>query len=188
MTEPSDQDPVTTPISLEEEKIDLSDLHWSDGPVLILFWVLAGVVFLQFFTRYVLNDSVAWTEEIARFLLIGVTFIGAIMATRKQTHIAVEFVYRWVPRGGRRIAQFCIDVTATAFYGVLAFLCAQIASRTQQMMVSINVPKATIYWIVVFAFAVMAIYSAWNTWNHLRSGTSRLIDPEDHADEIRAID
>jgi hypothetical protein len=34
----------------------------------------------------------------------------------------------------------------------------------------------------------MAIYSAWNTWNHLRSGTSRLIDPEDHADEIRAID
>ena len=68
---------VMAPIMLEEEKIDLSDQRWDDGVVLILFWVLAFVVFLQFFTRYVLNDSIAWTEEIARFLLIGVTFIGA---------------------------------------------------------------------------------------------------------------
>ena len=34
--------------------------------------LLGGVVFYQFFTRYVLNDSAAWTEEIARYLLIGI--------------------------------------------------------------------------------------------------------------------
>ncbi len=52
--------------------------------MLVIFWVLAFVVFLQFFTRYVLNNSLGWTEEIARFLLIGVTFIGSVMAVRKN--------------------------------------------------------------------------------------------------------
>ncbi len=185
--DPSDDD-VIAPIILEEEKIDLSDQRPDDYVVLILFWVLAFVVFLQFFTRYILNDSIAWTEEIARFLLIGVTFIGSIMATRKQSHIAVEFIYRWIPRLGRRIAQTLIDVLTTGFFIMLAVFSAQIAGRTRQMMVSLDIPKGTVYWIVTAAFVCMALYSAWHTWRHLRTGTSKLIDPELHADQIRAID
>lgn len=179
---------MVAPIKLAEDEIDLSDIQWDDAIVLILFWILAGVVFLQFFTRYVLNDSLGWTEEIARFLLIGVTFIGAVMATRKQSHIAVEFLYRWVPRPARRIAQFIIDILSTAFFAALALLSAQIAGRTRQMMVSLEIPKSAIYWIVFVAFVCMAIYSAWNTWKHLRDGTSKLIDPELFSDQIRAID
>lgn len=185
--DPSEQTP-TAPIILKEEKIDLSDQTWDDAPVLILFWILAFVVFLQFFTRYVLNDSIAWTEEIARFLLIGVSFMGSIMATRKQSHIAVEFFYRWIPRTGRRVAQTLIDVLTTAFFIMLSIFSAQIAGRTLQMMVSLDIPKSTIYWIVTATFVCMALYSAWNTWRHLRSGTSKLIDPELYADKIRAID
>ena len=56
----------------------------------MIFWGLAFIVFLQFFTRYVLNDSLAWTEEIARYGLMWVVFIGAAMVTRRNTHIAVE--------------------------------------------------------------------------------------------------
>ena len=185
----ADPDPVATPmLALEEDEIDLSDLRWDDGIVLTIFWVLAFVVFLQFFTRYVLNDSLAWTEEIARFLLIGVTFVGAIMATRKQSHIAVEFVYRWIPRPGRRVLQTVLDVVSTTFFAALAVFSAQIAGRTQQMMVSIDVPKSTVYWIVAATFFVMTLWSGWHAWRHLRTGTSRLIDPALHADFVRATD
>lgn len=188
MEKPLEDHGLTPPVSLEEEEIDLSDHQWDDSLVLILFWVLAGVVFLQFFTRYILNDSVAWTEEIARYLLIGVTFLGSVMATRKQSHIAVEFIFRWVPRTGRRIAQFSIDVITTAFFIVLAVLTVQIAGRTRQLMVSLELPKSIIYWIVVAAFVCMALYSAWNTWVHLRDGTSKLIDPDKFADQTNARD
>ena len=44
-----------------------------------------------------MNDSLAWTEEIARYLLISTGFIGSIMAVRKNTHIMVEFLYRYIP-------------------------------------------------------------------------------------------
>lgn len=188
MPTPPDRPTSTAPLALEEEKIDLSDQRWTDAPVLALFWILAGVVFLQFFTRYVLNNSIAWTEEIARYLLIGVTFIGSVMATRKHSHIAVEFLYRWVPRSGRRVAQTLLDLVTTSFFIVLAILTSQIAARTNSAMVSINFPKSTVYWIVCASFALMALYSAWHTWRHLRTGTSRLIDPQLHSDQVRAID
>jgi hypothetical protein len=44
--------------------------HPEDWVAIVLFWGLALIVFLQFFTRYILNDSFAWTEEIARYGLI----------------------------------------------------------------------------------------------------------------------
>ncbi len=172
----------------QEEEISLSDLNWSDGLVLAVFWGLAFVVFLQFFTRYVLNDSLGWTEEIARFLLIGVTFIGAVMATRKQSHIAVEFLYRWLPRPVRRALQTVVDLVSVLFYAGLAWVSVEMAGKTHQSMVSIKLPKSIIYWGVAVCFAFMTLYALATLVRHWRSGTSRLIDPELHAELIRTVE
>ncbi|WP_340107485.1 TRAP transporter small permease [Pikeienuella sp. HZG-20] len=171
-----------------EEEIDISDVKKDDYLVLLVFWVLAFVVFLQFFTRYVLNDSLGWTEEIARFLLIAVTFIGSIMAVRTRSHIAVEFLYRWVPRPVRRVCQAAIDVVNIVFFGALTWFCIILAGRTRQMMVSIDVPKSLIYWGVAACFAVMTLYALRNAWRNLRTGSSPLIDPEKYAHTIKSID
>ncbi len=162
----------------DDASMDLSDLRWEDGIVLVVFWVLAAVVFLQFFTRYVLNDSIAWTEEIARYLLIAVTFIGAVMATRKQSHIAVEFLFRWMARPVRRAVQTLIDIVCVLFFAALAVFSGQLAMRTGQMMVSLDIPKSLVYWTVSACFAAMTVHALIVAWNHWRSGTSRLIDPE----------
>lgn len=177
MTRPDDPRP-TPSVAPEDEEVDLSDLRWEDGIVLVAFWVLAVVVFLQFFTRYVLNDSLGWTEEIARYLLIAVTFVGCVMATRKHSHIAVEFIYRWAPRPVRRLAQAVIDLVCVAFFAAMAVFSWQIAGRTMQMMVSIDVPKSIIYHVVSLCFAAMAAHAAWRAVRHLRTGSSRLIDPD----------
>ena len=161
-----------------EDDVDVSDVQWDDYIVLFVFWLLAFVVFLQFFTRYVLNNSLGWTEEIARFLLIGVTFIGAVMAVRKQSHIAVEILYRWLPRWMRRVLQLIVDVGSLVFYAFMTWFTVELSQRTQQMMASVDIPKAYVYWIVVVCFAAMAIYQLEATVRHLVTGTSRLIDPD----------
>ncbi|ORE89658.1 TRAP transporter small permease [Aurantimonas sp. 22II-16-19i] len=170
-----------------DEPIDLSDLRWSDGVVLVLFWVLAGVVFLQFFTRYVLNDSLGWTEEIARFLLIGVTFVGSIMAARKESHIAVELFYRYFARRARFALQIVVDLVSLGFYVAMTWLCISLAGRTHQKMVSIDLPKSAVYWIVAVSLGLMAIYAAVALLRHLRSGTSRLVDPERFAVSTKGV-
>jgi TRAP-type C4-dicarboxylate transport system permease small subunit len=188
MTLPTDRDRGEATALADDDVIDLSDVHWTDTLVVFVFWVLAFVVFLQFFTRYVLNDSLGWTEEIARFLLIAVTFIGSVIAVRRQSHIAVEIIYRWTTRPMRRVMQFLVDALATVFYGALTWFTIELSQRTRQMMVSIDVPKAAVYWGVAACFAAMTILSLIVTWRHLRTGTSRLIDPDRGLESPQSID
>src|SRR5215475_10205466 len=75
-----------------EDQDVVIERHPEDWIAFVIFWSLALIVFLQFFTRYVLNDSLSWTEEIARYGLMWVVFIGGAMVTRRNTHIAVELL------------------------------------------------------------------------------------------------
>src|SRR6187551_1462803 len=79
-----------------------------DWLVMIVFWSLAFIVFLQFFTRYVLNDSLSWTEEIARYGLMWVTFIGGAMVTRRNSHIAVELLSNVMKPGPARATVLAV--------------------------------------------------------------------------------
>ncbi len=69
---------IHTPISSEElaktfdeevAPVDLRPYGFEDWLTLGIFWMMCGCVFLQFFTRYVLNNSFGWTEEIAIYCL-----------------------------------------------------------------------------------------------------------------------
>jgi len=72
---------------IADDEIDLRRYRLEDWLALGFFWLLGLIVFYQFFTRYALNDSAAWTEEIARYVLIGMVFIGAATCVRKNNHI-----------------------------------------------------------------------------------------------------
>ncbi|MGY3289484.1 TRAP-type C4-dicarboxylate transport system permease small subunit [Bradyrhizobium sp. LM3.6] len=106
--------------TFEEEaapKVDLGVYAFEDWVALAIFWVMALAVFLQFFTRYVLNDSYAWTEEIATCCLIGVVFIGSSMCVRLSRHIQVDLVYRYLPHLVARALSTVIDLIRIAFFG-----------------------------------------------------------------------
>lgn len=182
----SEEGPAAAPAPLLEDEAepDLSDLRWIDGVAFAAFWLLAGVVFLQFFTRYVLNDSLGWTEEIARYLLIGVAFTGAVIAVRKDTHIVVEFFYRYLPRPVRLLLSGAVDLGKVAFFAAATWIAIELAMRTRQKMASIELSKAVIYWIVAACFAAMTLYAARLAWDRLRGGGGPLAqDPTQPSDD-----
>ena len=97
--------------------------HPEDWLAFVIFWSLAFIVFLQFFTRYVLNDSLSWTEEIARYGLMWIVFIGGAMVTRRNTHIAVELLSNVMKPGPVRATLLAfVDFVKLAFLGLLAFV------------------------------------------------------------------
>src|SRR3546814_9635379 len=106
----------------QHQNVDLSGYAFEDWFCLALFWVMGALVFLQFFTRYVLNNSFAWTEELAVYALIGVVFMGAAMCVRACRHIQVDFLYRYLPKGIARVLATLIDVLRTVFFGYAVWL------------------------------------------------------------------
>ncbi len=112
----------------------------------IIFWALASVVFLQFFSRYVLNDSYAWTEEIARYFLMWLTFIGGATAMRRGTHIGVEAIQAFMPDWMARFSRFIIDAITLGFLGCLCWFGITITERMQiQTMTVIEWPMSIVY-------------------------------------------
>lgn len=147
---------------IEEVTDDISDFRWFDVPILIIFWVLFGIVALQFFTRYVLNDSLGWTEEIARYFLIFLGFVGSVGCVRKGKHIFLEFFYRYLPDSFIKPIALLVELIVAGFFGYTAYLCVELAQRTSQNMVSVPLPKSLIYYTVILACAFMAFFAVLN--------------------------
>jgi len=152
-----------------DEEVRLSVYGWEDWIVLGVFWILGVVVFYQVFTRYVLNDAAGWTEEIARYLLIAVTFLGGAMAVRRGTHIQVDFVYRFLPPAARRALAFFVDAVRIAFFGYAAWLTWLLMQRIgSQPMAVVDLPIGLVFGAMLAGFALMLARSlqvAWKRWS-----------------------
>jgi TRAP-type mannitol/chloroaromatic compound transport system permease small subunit len=59
--------------------------------------IMTVIIILQVFMRYLFLYSLSWSEEVARYLMIWVSFLGASLALKYGFHIGVEFVINRVP-------------------------------------------------------------------------------------------
>ncbi len=162
-----------------EAHTDLSDLRPDDAIVFVLFWALFVTVFLQFFTRYVLNDSFAWTEEIATYCLVAVVFVGAAMCVRLGRHIHVDLLFRYLPAGVARAVATVIDVIRTLFFAYAAYLVWRFMGLIEgESMTTIDIPKNLIYGAVCIGFILMFLRSIQVSIENWRRGYSMLERPE----------
>ena len=163
------------PQFIEDMKFRWSEHAIEDYVVLVVFWCLSIVIFAQFFSRYILNDSIAWTEEIARYLLITVGFLGSSMAVRKNVHIQVEFFYRYLPLPLGRGMSTMVDLVRVVFYGYATYLTTKIIPiMSNQRMTSVDFPMSVLYMVVFVGFAIMTLRALQVTWRHWSQGFSLL--------------
>ncbi len=165
--------------NLHDEAIDLGRYHVEDWLAFGLFWLLGITVFYQFFTRYALNDSAAWTEEIARYFLIATVFVGAAMCVRKNNHIQVDFFYRVLPAKLMRVMSTLVDGLRIAFLVACVGLTWQLMGRIGgSPMAVVELPMGIVYGFVLLGFTLMswrAIGVAIANW---KRGASVLEQPE----------
>ena len=146
---------------------------------------LAFIVFLQFFTRYVLNDSLAWTEEIARYGLMWIMFIGGAMVTRRNTHIAVELLSNVMKPGplraallaARRFRQARLSRPARLFLGDDHRAHGHPAHDGVRPADELRLRRAS-----RFGCFLMFVRQALNVWRNARDGWRR---PHDITHQIR---
>lgn len=160
------------PISVEEMAhafeeevgpVDLSPYAVEDWISLAVFWAMALCVFLQFFTRYVLNNSFAWTEEIAANCLVVVVFLGSVMCVRMMRHIQVDLLYRFLPKRAVRFLEITVDLITIGFFAYITWLMWRYLEVVgDERMVTVDLPRGIVFYTVFAAYALMFIRSAHN--------------------------
>jgi TRAP-type C4-dicarboxylate transport system permease small subunit len=162
-----------------DEEVDLSGTPVEAWFALGFFWLLGATVFYQFFTRYVLNNSASWTEEIARYLLIAVVFTGATIGVAKNNHIQVDFFYKFMPAWLSKFMNHLVDIMRIAFFAAATFLTGQMMEKlgTYKMTI-IDLPMNLVYGVVMAGFAAMCLRAIWVMKIHWQRGYTVLQRPE----------
>ena len=163
----------------QDEAVDLSGTPFEAWVALGFFWVLGATVFYQFVTRYVMNDSAAWTEEIARYLLIATVFTGAVIGVIKNNHIQVDFFYRFMPHGLAHALATVVDVLRVLFFGAATVLTGLMMLKlgSNSRMTMVDLPMNWVYGICLLAFAAMTVRAVQVAMIHRRRGWTVLERP-----------
>lgn len=117
--------------------------------VVYLTFQMTAVVILGVFMRYVLNDAYAWVEELARYSMIWLSWLGGGLAIRRGAHIAVEFGIDLLAADARRAVLFAGRLAIFGFLGVCIWFGADLTMRvsmqsTIALGISMQIPYASI--------------------------------------------
>ena len=166
--------------AFEEEAapVDLKQYAWEDWVTLAVFWGMSLCVFLQFFTRYVMNNSFAWTEEIAINCLVVVVFLGAVMCTRMTRHIHVDVLYHYLPAGVGRYLALAVNLITIGFFAYMTWLFWRYVGIVHdERMVTIDLPRNVVFYAVLAGFVLMALRAIQVFVGNIRRGYSVLERP-----------
>ncbi|WP_108660447.1 TRAP transporter small permease [Acuticoccus kandeliae] len=134
-----------------------------DAAMVVCIALAASLVIIQVVLRYVFNTSIFWAEELVRYTVVWMAFIGAGMGVRRGKHISVDLLQTFLPERQARIVAIaaafvgCVFAALLFWYGLAlvrhAFAMGQRSSamRVQMAWVYLILPIAGTFMLVRFA-------------------------------------
>lgn len=83
--------------------------------LIILSAIMVVVIFVQVFMRYVMQNSLSWTEELARYCFIWLIYIGISYGVKKQRHISVDAILLLFKERGKIIFSIIANLLFLTF-------------------------------------------------------------------------
>jgi len=141
------------------ERFDHLYVHANRVLVGALMIAMFALVFTNVVTRYGFGFSLSWSEEIARFLMIWVTFLGAGLALREGRHVAIELLQDRLPEASRRLLRTAIAALILVFLAVLVVLGAKFAAfGWNKVTLATQMPRGIPYLAIPIGAAMFALH------------------------------
>lgn len=118
------------------------------------------LVFVQVIMRYVFSSSLSWSEELARFIFLWVSWVGASYAVKERTHFRVEMFANLFRNSQRKYFELLILSIWFAFALIMAYLGTELVlflMETGQTSAAMEVPMSWVYASVPTGCALMSL-------------------------------
>ena len=129
--------------------------------VIVTAFLILGV-FGMVITRYVLEVPTPYLEELTRWVLIGLTFVGFAAVTRKDAHIKADLLQLFkVKELTRRKIHVVADILVFLANCILAYACYQFAAYAWSLPgVSNTMPTVRLAWVesTLFVGAILSVF------------------------------
>lgn len=125
-----------------------------------LFIIMAALVVLQVFYRYVLNSPLTGSEEAARAILIYIVILGAAAAVGNRSHLTINYFYDLFPSSIKKIATLFYFITILGIALLFIIQGWDLAQRTMfQTTPALRIPKGFIVYAFPIGGVLMCLYA-----------------------------
>lgn len=133
--------------------------------VIIFAIAMTVIVGYQVFRRYVMNASLIWSEEAARYLMVWITFLGSSVALRRGGHIKVTIVMNLLPQrfhhflvlGSYAVVSFTLVVII--YYGFKLAI-----TNMHQLSPALQMPIGIVYFCLPIGGSLMMLQMVERIW------------------------
>jgi C4-dicarboxylate transporter DctQ subunit len=118
-------------LALKESTMKFSDLlgkllkplDWLEDSIAVLTMASVSVIiFGQVVSRYGFNFTPSWSEELSRFLIVWSIFIGVSIGVRKNQHIGVDALIRFLPHRLKVASEVLLNLIGVVVVCVLVYI------------------------------------------------------------------
>jgi TRAP-type transport system small permease protein len=114
--------------------------------LILLLGTMALIIFANVALRYLTNQSIEWAEEVARHMMIWVTFLGAGLVLRYGGHVAIDNLQNALPKRLAMVMRLFVALTLLGFFGFMVWYGVLYMERTQfQTTAATQIPFSYIY-------------------------------------------
>lgn len=139
-------------------------LGWIEMAILGLFVVVMfAVVFGQVFFRYVLNQPSPWTEELARYLFIWISLIGAAYGVKQQSHFGFDMLVKKMSPRLQTVGHYAVQVCMGILVFVLIFYGLRMLKIVSfQITPALQIPMRYVYYSLPVSGFLMSFHLLYN--------------------------
>ncbi|OCW58359.1 TRAP transporter small permease [Hoeflea olei] len=127
--------------------------------VLLILAAMTVIVFTNVALRYLTNYSLIWAEEVARYLMIWMTFVGAGLVLRAGGHVAITNLHDLVPPPVKRALRIVVAMILLGFFAGMVWFGHDYMTRMgRQLTPATRVPFHFIYAAMPVGFALLIVH------------------------------
>lgn len=134
--------------------------HFEEIFLVVCIVIMVVVIFLQVIARYVFNNSLSWTEELARFMFVWISWIGISFGEKKGEHITITLVKDKLKGKARLIFLVIRSVLTLAILIVLLIKGIDVTGKIYNMAsttAALHMPKWIMYSSVPISCFLMTV-------------------------------
>lgn len=136
--------------------------------VVALLAVMVVAVFLQVLFRFFLDQPLAWTEELARYLLIWITFLGSAYAMAIKAHIGTEYIQKFLSPLMNKIVLGVAAAISIFFFVVMVQQGYILSARSMtQTSPTLLVPMGYVYMVIPISGVLLIMNVLYVTWKDI---------------------
>jgi len=103
--------------------------HVEEFFMIPLIFAMSIIIFIQVVCRYVFQNSLTWSEEMARYMFVWLVYFSVSYTARREKHIRIDAAINLYPKKARPYIEILSEVIVLGFAALLSGLVALIFSK-----------------------------------------------------------